>query len=74
MSTETYDPVGNGLHAPPLSENHFPPDVPFGPRPNHVIPFDWAVWILTSMRNDEIANAKPRKFSDWIKAASLEDL
>lgn len=62
----------NGLHAPAHPEDHFPPDVPFGSGTTQVVPHEWAAWILTQMREDEIAGRKPRPFSAWIGACVLE--
>lgn len=71
MSTETYDPVGNGLHAPARPDDHFPQDVPFGAGATQVVPHEWAAWILTTMREHEIKGGKPRSFSQWLAECVL---
>lgn len=50
-----------------------PARVPFGTKdPSHQsMPFEWAGWIFTSMREAELAKEKPRPFSAWLSAACL---
>jgi hypothetical protein len=49
-----------------------PPRVAFGTHPQHQsIPHEWAAWWLTTMREDEIAGRKPRKFTDMLSACCI---
>lgn len=70
--TDTYT-APNGQHTPDRPEPHecFPPDVAFGTGATDVVPHDWAAWILTNMRDDELAGKKPRPFSAWIGACVM---
>ena len=47
--------------------------VEFGTKdPGHQsMPHEWAAWIYTEMRNEELAGKKPRPFSAWLSAACL---
>jgi hypothetical protein len=52
-----------------------PPDrVSFGPLPTQTMPARWAAWMLTSMRDDEVSNAKRKPFSDYLQAATVHFL
>lgn len=45
--------------------------VPFGAGKTQVMPVEWAAWILTTMRDDELNGRKARKFSDLLAAAAM---
>ncbi|MBA0084985.1 MAG: hypothetical protein HRJ53_08315 [Acidobacteria bacterium Pan2503] len=49
-----------------------PPRVAFGTAKTQNIPIEWAAWILTAMRDAELAGRKPQHFSAWLAAAGRE--
>jgi hypothetical protein len=51
-----------------------PPPVRFRPGKGGEIPAEWASWMLTEQRADEIRGVKPRKFSDYLQAAAVRFL
>jgi hypothetical protein len=70
MSADQLDRVydGNGARYD-VAE---PARVPFGTGHTQNVPLDWAGWILTTMRADELAGKKPRPFSALLGACVLE--
>lgn len=47
------------------------PRVEFGPGATQDMPHEWAAWMLTAMREDELAGRKPRPFSVLLAAAAM---
>lgn len=70
--SDTYTPAAqsNGQHASSRVDADLP-RVEFGTGATQDMPHEWAAWILTTMRNAELANEKPRKFSDLLAAAAM---
>jgi hypothetical protein len=63
--TDTYAEQVNG-QAPPETR------VKFGTARTQSVPVEWAAWILTAMREAELAGRKPQHFSAWLAAAGRE--
>lgn len=66
MSTEAPEHV-NGS-APPV-----PVRVKFGPGTTDDIPLDWAEFMLTTLRNSEVAGQRPPKFTELLGQAVLRN-
>lgn len=65
--TDTYTPEKlNGTAAPES------PRVEFGTGKSQSVPHEWARWMLTTMRDDELKGVKPRSFSVLLGACALE--
>ena len=71
--TDTHADVAHQNGYAPIDITQDRPRVPFGTKdPAHQsMPFEWAGWIYTEMREAELRKEKPRPFSAWLSAACL---
>lgn len=67
-----YEEIATDLARSPQAVTAFGlPDVPFGAGNTQVVPHEWAAWILTAMRDAELAGQTPKPFSKWLAACVM---